>query len=1042
MSDHDKPLEALGDEALEARVVAWVLGEATDFDAEELQQRCDREPELALFAKRVREVHGLIGESRQPAGEEWRLSEARRRKVTDLLGVDPPQRKTSAPWRKAVLALAACVLAALIASPLFMRKVSVTREAPVIASYSAPASPKPSEPALEQPRVAGRPMVETRSVSRYSTLNDDSAWDEKEISSPSDITLDMKPAPALATPEELPALGQLFRKQEVGKSPAMADVLGRANRADDHVESTPAGMAGGSFGVASDAGLGNPLLEGFQQPDVATYGGYQYSRGLESSPEVIDDLGLAGVELGEQAKDEHDIRKDLYQAQSYYDLGQLEEANQAYEKVLEKDRYNTAARRGMEQVNAAKSSYDRAAYDQTRAELLAEVDKAWQLDLPADKPNQLDEIHDRVVALEDLVEEKRQALTRLTRTETIPYVPNQSGVDDARGAAERYANLEAEKIRLQSQIETLLRSDGDQLMTYASGLNVPENVVRTLYPKYLEARRALNALEVTGLGENHPGYKQQKEIVDQLETQVTEGVTALREVLRTELDTVRKQTRRHKEAAETTGEAGIARKGFDEARREFEEAREALEALQAQQIQIEHESRNKPDPAVAFRVLDLMKETPAGEEPYSTFSLNVSDASFKLAAAAIERGEVPAPESIRPEEFYNAFDYGDPSPATGEPVACAIEQAAHLVFPQRNLLRIGVKTGSEGRLPTSPLNLTVLIDNSGSMERPDRQLGVQQAVASLASLLKAGDTVTLASFARQPRLLADRIDGADAAKLNEAVLQTPSEGGTNLEEALKLGEEFSVRQFSPQAQNRLVLFTDGAANLGDADPESLQKIVENLRQQGIAFDAAGFGADGLNDRLLERLSRDGNGRYTVIDDPAEAGPEFARQLAGAFRPAAENVKVQVKFNPARVGRYKLIGFDEHRLKQEDFRNDAVDAAEMAAEEAGVALYQVEVLPEGSGEVGEVSVRFRDAADGSMVERSWTIPYDPQAPAFDQAPASLRLAGVSAMLAEKLRQAPMAEAIDLEPLRAVLAGVSEDFDKSGRVAQLARMLAAE
>ena len=432
-------------------------------------------------------------------------------------------------------------------------------------------------------------------------------------------------------------------------------------------------------------------------------------------------------------------------------------------------------------------------------------------------------------------------------------------------------------------------------------------------------------------------------------------------------------------------------------------------------------------------------ETVTTDEPFSTFSLHVSDASFKLAQAAMERGEVPAAEGIRPEEFYNAFDYGDPAPANGEPVVCVTEQSAHPAFAQRNLLRIGVRTGSQGRGASTPLNLTLLLDHSGSMAREDRNAGLAMAVQQLSGLLKEGDTITVAGFSRQPRLLADRLPGARAQELNELIARTPSEGGTNLEEGLKLGEELAKRQFNPAAQNRVVLFTDGAANLGDARPEALQARIEGLRQQGIAFDAAGFGADGLNDKLLERLTRNGNGRYYVVDGPEDADAGFAKQLAGAFRPAAENVKVQVRFNPARVAKYKLIGFEEHRLQKEDFRNDAVDAAEMAAEEAGNALYQIETLPLGEGEVGEVSVRFRDVASDRMVERTWTIPYDAQAPAFDQATPSIQLAGLAAFTAEKLRAAPMAEAVDFQQLGQVYAGVRARYPNSQPVADLGSMI---
>ena len=234
-----------------------------------------------------------------------------------------------------------------------------------------------------------------------------------------------------------------------------------------------------------------------------------------------------------------------------------------------------------------------------------------------------------------------------------------------------------------------------------------------------------------------------------------------------------------------------------------------------------------------------------------------------------------------------------------------------------------------------------------------------------------------------------------------------------------------------------MLFTDGAANLGNADPARLAEKVKALRQKGIAFDIAGIAADGLNDELLGELARNGNGRYYVVGKGADEN--FAKQLAGAFRPAAENVKVQVRFNPERVGRYKLIGFEKDRLKTEDFRNDAVDAAELAAEEAGVAVYQVEPLPGGNGELGEVSVRFRDTAKGEMVERTWTIPHDANAPAFDRATPPMQLAVLSMLAAEKLRGGPLAEAIDFKQLVAPRATVKQFYGNNGRAAEVLHMI---
>jgi len=436
---------------------------------------------------------------------------------------------------------------------------------------------------------------------------------------------------------------------------------------------------------------------------------------------------------------------------------------------------------------------------------------------------------------------------------------------------------------------------------------------------------------------------------------------------------------------------------------------------------------------------DLSQEIQATQEPFSTFSLNISDASFQVASSAVAKGERPDPESIKPEQFYNAVSYDDPAPSTGEPVAAAIAQVAHPVIPGRNLVRMSVRTASTGRAATQPLVLTLLVDQSGSMARADRRAAMDTALTQLATLMQPDDRITVIGFSRTPRLLADSLPGDQAKKLPDIINQSSSEGGTNIEQALNLAEDLALRHKIDGAQNRIVLFTDGAANLGNADPERLAERVKSLRQQDLAFDIAGIGTNDINDRLLSELSRHGNGRYYLVDE--NTAGNLAKQLAGAFRPAAENVKIQVKFNPQRVGNYKLIGFEKDRLKTEDFRNDSVDAAELAADESGTALYQVEPLPDGSGEIGELYVRFRDTATGEMVERSWTIPYESQAPAIDRAQPQMQLAALSLLAAQKLQTGPLADAINFRDLAPTIAAVKQAYARSPEAQQMITLINA-
>lgn len=442
----------------------------------------------------------------------------------------------------------------------------------------------------------------------------------------------------------------------------------------------------------------------------------------------------------------------------------------------------------------------------------------------------------------------------------------------------------------------------------------------------------------------------------------------------------------------------------------------------------------------ARKKIDLSQEKIVRSDSFSTFSLHVSDVSFKLSKSSLlDNNQWPENDKIRPEEFINAFDYGDPPATIKEKISCRIEQCIHPFLQQRNLLKISMKTAATGRSISKPLSLTVLLDKSGSMERQDREFSLLKSMEALSSHLNKIDVVTLIGFARQPRLIGDRIPGNQSSELLKLVKQTPSEGGTNLEEALNLAHKLAKRQYVKDGINRIVLITDGAANLGDADAESLRNSVIAMRQEGIAFDACGVGADGINDKILESLTRKGDGRYYFLNKPEDADDNFVRQLAGSLRPAAKNVKVQVKFNPKRVISYKLTGFEKHRLEKEDFLNDAVDAAEMTAAEAGVALYHFQANPEGIGPVGEVSVRFKDMVTGKMMERKWNIPYDNNAPRLRESTSTMQLAALSGMFAEKLKASPIGEAFILEEINSLSSNLRSHFKNNERVSDLIQMI---
>jgi Mg-chelatase subunit ChlD len=424
---------------------------------------------------------------------------------------------------------------------------------------------------------------------------------------------------------------------------------------------------------------------------------------------------------------------------------------------------------------------------------------------------------------------------------------------------------------------------------------------------------------------------------------------------------------------------------------------------------------------------------------FTTFSLNISDVAFKLAQASLQNGQMPEAASMRSEEFINAFDYRDPEPAPGAPIGFAWDRAGDPFTHNRDFVRFAIRTAAQGREAGRPLNLVLLLDKSGSMERADRVAIIARALDVLASQLHPDDTLSVVIFARTARLFVDGVPGNQAGGIAKQLRALTPEGGTNLEEAMRLAYEAALRHYLANGENRVVLMTDGAANLGNVDPAALKRSVESNRKQGIAFDCFGVGWDGYNDNLLETLSRAGNGRYGFVNTPEEAATEFAGKLAGALRVAAADVKVQVEFNPERVTAYRQIGYAKDQLKKEDFRNNNVKAAQIGAAESGNALYTVQINPAGAGPLGTVHVRYRIPGTEDYQEHEWVLPYIGGAIPLDHASPAMRLAATSAAFAEWLAGSPYATDVTPDRLLTYLRGVPQVYGADSRPAKLEWMI---
>ncbi len=351
------------------------------------------------------------------------------------------------------------------------------------------------------------------------------------------------------------------------------------------------------------------------------------------------------------------------------------------------------------------------------------------------------------------------------------------------------------------------------------------------------------------------------------------------------------------------------------------------------------------------------------DAPLSTFSVDVDTASYaNVRRMLLQWGQRPPREAVRIEEFINAFDYRYPVPAADaeHPFSVSVDAASAPWAPAHRLVRIGLQ-GHELSIDERPAaNLVFLVDASGSMRDPAKMPLVKASLRMLLSQLGPSDRVAIVTYAGGARLVLDSTPVTDTGRAAiEAAIDGLSAGGsTNGEGGIRLAYRVAAASMIPGGANRVVLCTDGDFNVGVSGPDELQQLVEQQRRTGVFLNVVGFGTGNLRDDAMERLSNHGNGVASYIDSLPEAEKVFVRGAVGSLVTIARDVKVQVDFNPGRVQAYRLIGYTNRALRDQDFNDDRVDAGEIGAGHSVTALY--EIVP--------VGVAMPDRVDGSKYRR--------------------------------------------------------------------------
>ena len=335
------------------------------------------------------------------------------------------------------------------------------------------------------------------------------------------------------------------------------------------------------------------------------------------------------------------------------------------------------------------------------------------------------------------------------------------------------------------------------------------------------------------------------------------------------------------------------------------------------------------------------------ETPVSTFGLTGDTASYSLARRVIALGRLPSPAMVRAEEFLNAFDWAYPQPDSArQPIASFVSVHPSPWAPERRLVHIGLRAWQPPIPAERPrLNLVLLVDVSGSMSGQDRLPLLRQGLQMLARQMRAEDRVSLVTYASGVAVVLDGVRGDQQDRIAGALDGLRAGGGTAGGDGLATAYRLAQQNFDRRGVNRVVLATDGDFNLGPSTPAELKDLVTAKRRQGIYLTAIGVGLDNFNDRTLHALTRAGNGTAIYAGSLEDLRRGLVEDFSRNIIPVADDVKVQVEFNPAAVARYRLIGYETRLLRREDFRDDSVDSGELGSGRAVTAIY--EIIPVGA-----------------------------------------------------------------------------------------------
>ena len=445
------------------------------------------------------------------------------------------------------------------------------------------------------------------------------------------------------------------------------------------------------------------------------------------------------------------------------------------------------------------------------------------------------------------------------------------------------------------------------------------------------------------------------------------------------------------------------------------------------------------------------------EEPVSTFSIDVDTAAYSVVRRYLNDGVLPPKDAVRTEELVNyfAYDYERPT-SKDEPFHADVAVYDTPWDAGTHMIRIGLQGYDIPMETRPPANLVFLVDTSGSMSAADKLPLLKKSLKMLVDQMGDDDTISIVAYAGSAGIVLEPTKGSERRKIISALNNFRASGSTAGAEGIRQAYALAEDNFDKEAVNRVILATDGDFNVGISDPKRLEDYISRARESGIYLSILGFGRGNYNDLLMQKLAQAGNGNAAYIDNLMEARKVLVDEMGATLFTIANDVKIQVEFNPAYVAEYRLIGYETRLLAREDFNNDHVDAGEVGSGHEVTAIYEITppdsdsrliddlrygrpAATEGTGNGELANLRLRYKKPGESKSILWEQPILVEArTTFEKAPAEARFATAVAGFGQILRGAVNIEDFSLDDVIATAQAAKGD-DEFGYRAEFLRLV---